>query len=171
MNLRCNVCEHLVRQCVCVAALPHLRVQETAASELANTAGLHGKYLVQKVRDPDGKHAECRYFVLDPQHDLAAADAIRFYASLVQASRRDLYDDLVAWLGSPAPDPRPVVDRVAIAQTLKDHGVLLFAPEPHCQCGHVYERLHLGGVSWEDQALHRADAVLALLPTEEGEGS
>lgn len=39
-------------------------------------AGLEYRYEVYKVSDPEGKHMDCRYFVLDPQHDPVAAKAL-----------------------------------------------------------------------------------------------
>jgi hypothetical protein len=58
---------------------------------------------------------------------------------------------------------RPMPTQEQVEAALEEHGVLLFDPQPQCRCGHVYDKLHLGGVSWKDQSLHRADAVLALL--------
>lgn len=79
-------------------------VSDEAVEALASTSGLHAKYHVKKVDDRAGKHDDCRYFVLDPTHDAAAANAVRYYAELVQASHRDLYDDLMAWLEQVASD-------------------------------------------------------------------
>lgn len=61
--------------------------------------GLHQKYEVTRLRDEVGKHDDCRYFVLDPQHDPLAAGALRAYSE--QARRIGLVplaDDLAAWL-------------------------------------------------------------------------
>jgi hypothetical protein len=44
--------------------------------------GLLRKYDVKRVDDPTGKHDDCRYFVLDPEHDPIARGALRFYANL-----------------------------------------------------------------------------------------
>jgi hypothetical protein len=61
-------------------------------------AGLEGRYRVEKINDPTGKHDDCRYFVLDPQHDRLAVEALLTYE---RAARREGYhalaDDLVAW--------------------------------------------------------------------------
>lgn len=61
--------------------------------------GLEGRYNVSKVSDPTGKHADCRYFVLDPQHDPLARDALRSYAEAARAAGYvPLADDLDDWL-------------------------------------------------------------------------
>jgi hypothetical protein len=57
---------------------------------------LEGRYYVKKLRDPDGKHDACRYFVLDPQHDPIARYALRAYATAAGGAglfglRRDLH--------------------------------------------------------------------------------
>lgn len=59
-------------------------------------AGLEHRYNVEKVSDPEGKHADCRYFVLDPQHDPAAREALELYARVCGNQR--LADDLYSWL-------------------------------------------------------------------------
>lgn len=62
--------------------------------------GLHEKYLVERVDlDPTGKHADCRYFVLDPEHDAAALHALGEYAAEVRALGYEvLADDLDKWV-------------------------------------------------------------------------
>lgn len=60
------------------------------------SAGLERRYTVRKINDPEGKHDACRYFVLDPQHDPIAREALRHYASLVRPLA--LAADLDAWL-------------------------------------------------------------------------
>ena len=59
-------------------------------------SGLPHRYDVKKVVDPEGKHDDCRYFVLDPQHDSGARFALRAYK--VWASRNG-YDNLAKDLG------------------------------------------------------------------------
>lgn len=56
-------------------------------------AGLYEKYRVER-NDPTGKHADCRYFVLDPQHDPVAREALILYAARTRnrALRRDIYE-------------------------------------------------------------------------------
>ncbi len=72
-------------------------------------AGLVERYRVEKIHDPDGKHAECRYFVLDPQHDPAARPALEAYAANTWTD--PLQRDLRAWLlrlgRQPAPSSIP----------------------------------------------------------------
>lgn len=68
-----------------------------AADERAS--GLMHKYDVQRVNDPAGKHDDCRYFVLDPQHDPIARHALRAYAIRARIrGYRALADDLFEWL-------------------------------------------------------------------------
>lgn len=60
--------------------------------------GLEARYNVSKIDDPTGKHARCRYFVLDPQHDPTARQALTTYA--VSTPNNALRDDLLEWLRS-----------------------------------------------------------------------
>lgn len=63
--------------------------------------GLERRYEVHKIDDPDGKHDDCHYFVLDPQHDPIAREALRRYAMLARhAGQGDLALDLHDWLDS-----------------------------------------------------------------------
>lgn len=63
--------------------------------------GLYGKYRVERLNDPERKHAECRYFVLDPQHDPIARDAIELYATRAgRIGHTELEVDLGEWLKS-----------------------------------------------------------------------
>lgn len=59
-------------------------------------AGLEHKYNVKKVWDPNGDHDDCRYFVLDPQHDPVAAEALNFYA--MNTENDELAEDIFNWL-------------------------------------------------------------------------
>ena len=60
--------------------------------------GLHEKFFVKKIHDPDGKHDACRYFVLDPLHDIAAHSALGWYALRTKAEGNDgLAEDLMTW--------------------------------------------------------------------------
>lgn len=64
------------------------------------TTGLESRYLVERRNDTAGKHDECRYFVLDPQHDPIAEAALRVYANLASdAGYQALADDLLDWVG------------------------------------------------------------------------
>lgn len=70
------------------------------------TAGLEARYEVRKINDPAGKHDECRYFVLDPQHDPIARKALRAYAGEARRVGLDaLADDLGAWIYATRTDP------------------------------------------------------------------
>lgn len=61
--------------------------------------GLERRYEVRKVVDPEGKHDDCRYFVLDPRHDPIARQALAIYANISRAHGSDtLADDLDEWL-------------------------------------------------------------------------
>lgn len=61
-------------------------------------SGLESRYFVKKIEDPEGKHDDCRYFVLDPQHDENAWDALEQYAWNVRESNPELSADLYDWL-------------------------------------------------------------------------
>jgi hypothetical protein len=59
--------------------------------------GLEHRYDVKRVNDPIGKHANCRYFVLDPKHDPIARVALTAYAVEARAAGyTTLGDDLMA---------------------------------------------------------------------------
>jgi hypothetical protein len=65
-----------------------------------NSNGLHTRYRVERLDDSLHKHDDCRYFVLDPQHDALAEQALRFYADLARvAGLTELRDDLLDWIG------------------------------------------------------------------------
>lgn len=61
-------------------------------------AGLQARYYVRKISDPTGQHDDCRYFVLDPEHDPIALEVLSYY---IEFARRDGYealaDDLSDW--------------------------------------------------------------------------
>lgn len=42
--------------------------------------GLYGKYKVERLSDPDGKHEDCYYFILDTVHDKHSLAALEAYA-------------------------------------------------------------------------------------------
>lgn len=59
--------------------------------------GLYNRYEVTRLNDPDDKHADCRYFVLDPKHDPIARDVLALYADRTrrdgnEALAKSLYD-------------------------------------------------------------------------------
>jgi len=61
--------------------------------------GLIRKYRVEKVDDPQGKHEDCSYFVLDPKHDLKARSTLIHYAALARLDGEErLYLDLMNWV-------------------------------------------------------------------------
>ena len=67
----------------------------------ATERGLEARYHVEKINDPAGKHDECRYFVLDPQHDPLAREALAEYAIQAHhAGHVALAKDLHDWLES-----------------------------------------------------------------------
>lgn len=59
---------------------------------------LHRKYNVERLNDPTGKHADCRYFILDPQHDPIALAALGKYARLCIDENPELAEDLFRWI-------------------------------------------------------------------------
>lgn len=61
--------------------------------------GLYGKYLVERLDDPTGKHAGCHFFVLDPQHDQIARWVLKEYADRAfELDHYQLAADLKIWL-------------------------------------------------------------------------
>lgn len=63
--------------------------------------GLYDKYRVERMDDPSGKHAGCRYFVLDPEHDPVARLALYRYADVLMKTRGGaLGPDLLNWLNN-----------------------------------------------------------------------
>jgi hypothetical protein len=64
--------------------------------------GLIGKFHVERVA-PSSRgidHADCRYFVLDPQHDPFAWDALSVYAEACRVKEPALAVDLRRWLAA-----------------------------------------------------------------------
>lgn len=64
---------------------------ETHRTELVATPdadelqqGIMPRYYVERIGDKEGKHDDCFYFVLDPQHDLLARLALRLYADFAE---------------------------------------------------------------------------------------
>lgn len=56
--------------------------------------GLYHKYDVRRVNDPEGKHDECWYFVLDPHHDEHARNALAAYIDSCEDEYPGLASDL-----------------------------------------------------------------------------
>ena len=99
---RCATCgygreEHIYgqrRDCVWEPFIPEELSDEA-------TTGLEARYHVEKINDPTGKHDGCRFFVLDPQHDPIAREALRDYAvHALSYGHVALYQDLDRWLTS-----------------------------------------------------------------------
>ena len=66
--------------------------------------GLYNKFRVERIDGSSaigGKHRNCRYFVLDLDHDPHAAPAIAAYAADCSASRPQLAADLIAMINKP----------------------------------------------------------------------
>jgi len=56
--------------------------------------GLYRKYEVRRLDDPNEKHIDCSYYVLDCDHDRFAAPALRAYADACAAEYPLLARDL-----------------------------------------------------------------------------
>lgn len=64
-------------------------------------AGLEERYTVYRNGDTTGKHDACRYFVLDPQHDPIAMEALVVYAILAEAQGfENLSEDIRLWVST-----------------------------------------------------------------------
>lgn len=75
------------------------RQQEAAEAKDKAEGGLERRYHVERLNDTAGKHTDCRFFVLDPQHDPIAREALRTYANHAYAKGYvTLHDDLMRWL-------------------------------------------------------------------------
>jgi len=73
-------------------------VEETEVVD-AEGEGLGTRYEVRKISDPEGKHIDCKYFVLDVQHDPIAREALAQYAQVARANGLTaLASDLDEWL-------------------------------------------------------------------------
>lgn len=58
--------------------------------------GIYRKYLVKRLRDKEGKHDRCEYFVLDWMHDPFAVTAARAYANACETELPALASELRA---------------------------------------------------------------------------
>lgn len=83
-----------------LATHPAPEPQQAEADRAGGERGLEARYRVEKINDPTGKHAHCRYFVLDPQHDPLALDALDYYALLATEKFPALANDLDRWVQS-----------------------------------------------------------------------
>jgi hypothetical protein len=115
--------------------------------------GLYRKYHVERLSDPNGKHADCSFFVLDLRHDDYARQALGAYIDACQFEYPQLADDLAALLAandSPSPDH--------VVTPLHDGAALTAAPE------HLYRRIDALLSDWKDSGAHLScDAELAAL--------
>lgn len=64
-----------------------------------------GRYLVQRIDDPEGKHNDCFYFVLDPAHDPHAWQALFFYAERVESTGDEEFAQSIFEKLLPIPKP------------------------------------------------------------------
>lgn len=69
--------------------------------------GLYRKYHVERLNDPDGKHRDCPFFVLDLRHDVYARAALGVYIDACQFEYPQLAEDLADLLRSDAIYARP----------------------------------------------------------------
>jgi hypothetical protein len=67
--------------------------------DLDQAMGLYKKYEVTR-HDPDGKHKDCFYFVLDMNHDIHAIPALKAYIESCRADYPALAADLTGVLKS-----------------------------------------------------------------------
>jgi hypothetical protein len=61
--------------------------------------GIISKFIVTKIHDPEGKHDNCFFFVLDPKHDYFARQALSTYAQVCNSEQPKLASDLRKLLG------------------------------------------------------------------------
>ena len=73
---------------------------------MSDARGIYGKFQVRRTDgDPEGKHKNCCYFVLDLAHDENALPALRAYAKSCKETRPQLYKDL-RWMIDLASGPK-----------------------------------------------------------------
>jgi hypothetical protein len=58
------------------------------------TKGLYQKYHVERLNDPEGKHEDCPFFVLDIIHDRYARYAMQCYIAACRIQFPQLASDL-----------------------------------------------------------------------------
>lgn len=79
--------------------------------------GVYRKYLVKRLKDREGKHRRCEFFVLDLDHDEFAGPALRAYATACAEKFPQLAADLEKRLsrgydGSHLVTPSPFRERI-----------------------------------------------------------
>ncbi len=60
--------------------------------------GIINKYIVSRINDPERKHKDCKYFVLDPKHDKYAKMALQAYAVYCWTDYPQLANEIMAWI-------------------------------------------------------------------------
>jgi hypothetical protein len=68
--------------------------------------GWYRKYDVKRLNDPNGRHADCEYFVLDLEHDAHSTPALLAYADAAEAKYPALAADIRRRVGAHSPEPR-----------------------------------------------------------------
>lgn len=72
----------------------------TVSTQALGPVGLEQRPNVQKVNDPEGRHKDCRYFALDPQHDPRAVVLLEHYSVVARLDGElQLALDLLDWIG------------------------------------------------------------------------
>ncbi len=60
--------------------------------------GLYPKYFVKKLVDPENKHDNCFFLVIDLVHDRNAARVAEAYADLIEGENPEFARDLRDWM-------------------------------------------------------------------------
>jgi hypothetical protein len=68
--------------------------------------GWYRKYDVKRLNDPNGRHADCEYFVLDLEHDAHSTPALLAYADAAEAKYPALAADIRRRVGAHSPELR-----------------------------------------------------------------
>ena len=74
------------------------RPREAEEESMSDSRGVYEKFRVERTdgkSEPGQKHAKCRYFVLDIDHDKHAAAALKAYAEDCKDERPELAIDLL----------------------------------------------------------------------------
>lgn len=90
-------------------------VADDHAPDPLDRPGLERRYSVQRLNDPELKHNECRFFVLDPQHDPFARMALAAYIIACEDDYPALATDLALWLRDTRPHQDPVGKNLDVA--------------------------------------------------------
>lgn len=81
---------------------PWSAVEETPtpSTDLDRNRGWYRKYEVRRLNDPNGKHVDCEYFVLDIMHDDHVPAALRAYAKSCADTHPQLSKELLQRFGA-----------------------------------------------------------------------